>query len=69
MREFALSLKDWVGHYGNEPAASVFFNIRIVRKSPTEISTPINDFMGLLSHAKLQSKVLYYLFILNSAVT
>ncbi len=37
---------DCDGYYGNEPAASVFFNLRIVSRSAAELSTSIGTLMG-----------------------
>ncbi len=42
---------DCAGHYGNNLAASVFFNVCIVNKSPAEFSPPIGGFMELRSNA------------------
>ncbi len=40
-----LLLVDCAGHYGNDLAASVFFNVCIVSKSPAELCPPIRAFM------------------------
>ncbi len=41
------------GHYGNDLAASVFFNMRIVSKTPAEFFSRIGAFMELRSNANL----------------
>ncbi len=48
-----LLLVDCAGNDGNDLAASIFFNVRIVSKSPTEFSPPIGAFMELRSNANL----------------
>ncbi len=53
MWRFTLFLVDCASHYGNDLAASVFFNVRIVSKSPTEFSPPICAFMELSLNANL----------------
>ncbi len=42
-----LLLVDCISHYGNDLVASVFFNVHLVRKSPTEFYIPICAFMEL----------------------
>ncbi len=44
---------DCAGHYGNDLALSVFSEVRIVSKSPTEFSPSIGAFMELRSNANL----------------
>ncbi len=44
---------DCAGHYGNNLAPSVFFNVCIVSKSPAEFSPPIGGFMELRSNVNL----------------
>ncbi len=41
------------GHYENDLAESVFFNVRIVSKSHAEFSLPIGTFMELCSNTNL----------------
>ncbi len=53
MRKFPLLFVNCVGHYGNDLAASVFFNVHIVSKSPAECSPPIGAFMELCSNVNL----------------
>ncbi len=49
----ATLLEVFVGHYGNDPAGSVFFNLLIVSRSTAELSPPISTFIGLRSHVNL----------------
>ncbi len=48
-----LLLVDCTSYFGHFLAAPVFFNVRIVCKSPAEISPPICTFMELFSKANL----------------
>ncbi len=58
-------LVDCAGYYGHFLAAPVFFNVRIVRKSPAEISPPVCAFMELFSKANLPCLVHLYLNLDN----
>ena len=48
---------DCAGHYENDLAVSVFFNVHIVSKSPAEISPPIADILELRARANFHCLV------------
>ncbi len=58
-----LLLVDCAGHYGNDLAESVFFNVCIVSKSHAEFPPPIGAFMELRSNANLPCLVIWPLVI------
>ncbi len=58
---------DCVGHYENDLAASVFFNVRIVSKSPAELSPP-SALLSNCAASKYTGLRLHHLKIMVSAV-